>query len=72
MNHGIDFYQKFKSKNLSKRYKPNKVRVKKPYTPFPPPQPLSKIDKELETGEYFAKEAERHKKKNGIRTSKNE
>ncbi|CAF0764155.1 unnamed protein product [Didymodactylos carnosus] len=64
------FLPKFKSKNLSKRYKPNKVRVKKPYTPFPPPQPLSKIDKELETGEYFAKEAERHKKKMELEQAK--
>ncbi|UJR38221.1 hypothetical protein I4U23_030894 [Adineta vaga] len=57
------FLPKFKSKNLSKRYKPHKVRATKPYTPFPPAQPLSKIDKELETGEYFAKEAERRQKK---------
>ncbi|CAF1128106.1 unnamed protein product [Adineta ricciae] len=57
------FLPKFKSKNLSKRYKPHKVRVTKPYTPFPPPQPLSKVDKELESGEYFAKEAERRQKK---------
>jgi ribosomal RNA assembly protein len=38
------FLPKFKSKNLSKRYKPLKVRVTKPYTPFPPPQPLSKVN----------------------------
>jgi len=57
------FLPKFKSKNLSKRYKPHKVRATKPYTPFPPPQPLSKIDKELESGEYFAKETERRQKK---------
>jgi len=37
------FLPKFKSKNLSKRYKPHKVRATKPYTPFPPPQPLSKV-----------------------------
>lgn len=58
------FLPKFKSKNLSKRYKPLKVRVKKPYTPFPPAQPLSKIDKELESGEYFSKQGERRPKKN--------
>jgi len=57
------FLPKFKSKNLSKRYKPHKVRVTKPYTPFPPPQPLSKVDKELESGEYFARETERRQKK---------
>jgi len=38
------FLPKFKSKNLSKRYKPHKVRATKPYTPFPPPQPLSKVN----------------------------
>ena len=38
------FLPKFKSKNLSKRYKPLKVRVTKPYTPFPPAQPLSKVN----------------------------
>jgi len=57
------FLPKFKSKNLSKRYKPHKVRVTKPYTPFPPAQPLSKVDKEMETGEYFAREEERRQKK---------
>ncbi|CAF3048507.1 unnamed protein product [Rotaria sp. Silwood2] len=38
------FLPKFKSKNLSKRYKPHKIRVTKSYTPFPPPQPLSKVN----------------------------
>ena len=41
------FLPKFKSKNLSKRYQPHKIRVKKPYTPFPPPQPLSKVNFQL-------------------------
>ncbi|CAF3163171.1 unnamed protein product [Rotaria socialis] len=57
------FLPKFKSKNLSKRYKPHKVRATKPYTPFPPAQPLSKVDKELETGVYFDREVERRQKK---------
>ncbi len=34
---------KFKSKNLSKRKQPHKKRQKKKYTPFPPPQPESKV-----------------------------
>ncbi|PIK48682.1 putative KRR1 small subunit processome component-like [Apostichopus japonicus] len=50
------FLPKFKSKNLSKRKQPFKKRVKKEYTPFPPSQPESKVDKELATGEYFMSE----------------
>ena len=37
------FLPKFKSKNLSKRKQPFKKKVKKAYTPFPPPQPESKV-----------------------------
>lgn len=37
------FLPKFKNKNLSKRKQPLKKRVKKPYTPFPPPMPESKV-----------------------------
>merc|ERR1712096_93214 len=57
------FLPKFEHKNLSKRKQPLKKREKKPYTPFPPAQPLSKVDKELESGEYFLKEQERKAKK---------
>ena len=57
------FLPKFRHKNLSKRKQPLKKKEKVPYTPFPPAQPLSKIDKELESGEYFLKEAERKAKK---------
>lgn len=53
------FLPKFKNKNISKRKQPKNIRVKKEYTPFPPPMPLSKIDKQLETGEYFLKEPEK-------------
>lgn len=54
------FLPKFKSKNISKRKQPKKKKIKKEYTPFPPPQPESKIDKELASGEYFLKSS--HKK----------
>ena len=37
------FLPKFKSKNLSKRKQPKKKSVKRVYTPFPPPQPESKV-----------------------------
>lgn len=56
------FLPNFKKKSLSKRRTPFKVRdkSKKPYTPFPPPQEPSKIDKQIESGEYFlAKEAKK-------------
>jgi len=57
------FLPKFEHKSLSKRKKPLKKKVKEPYTPFPPAQPLSKVDKELESGEYFLKEKEKAAKK---------
>lgn len=53
------FLPKYKAKNLPKRKKPKKIRTKKDYTPFPPPQPESKVDKMLATGEYFLKEQDR-------------
>merc|ERR1712066_646770 len=57
------FLPKFEHKNLSKRRQPFKKREKKPYTPFPPAPVMSKVDKELESGEYFLKERERKAKK---------
>jgi len=64
------FLPKFEHKNLSKRKQPLKKREKKTYTPFPPSQPLSKVDKELETGEYFLKEQERRAKKSAEKREK--
>ena len=53
------FLPQFKSKNLKKRKQPKKIRKKKEYTPFPPTQPESKVDRELATGEYFLKESQK-------------
>ncbi|XP_078802929.1 KRR1 small subunit processome component homolog isoform X2 [Oryzias latipes] len=57
------FMPKFRHKNLSKRKEPKKKSVKKEYTPFPPSQPESKIDKELATGEFFLRESVKKRKK---------
>jgi ribosomal RNA assembly protein len=49
------FLPHFKRRTLSKRRKPFKVadKSKKVYTPFPPPQEKSKVDLQIESGEYF-------------------
>jgi ribosomal RNA assembly protein len=46
------FLPSFKSRNVQRR-KPRVVRERKVYTPFPPPQLPSKVDLQLESGEYF-------------------
>ena len=52
------FLPTFKKKNVQRR-KPHKVSKKKADTPFPPAPALSKVDKQLESGEYFLNEAQR-------------
>jgi ribosomal RNA assembly protein len=49
------FLPHFKRRTMSKRRKPFKItdKSKKVYTPFPPPQEKSKIDLQIESGEYF-------------------
>lgn len=55
------FLPKFQKKNV-KRKKP--VIVKKPeYTPFPPPQQPSKVDLQLESGEYFLSQSQKNARK---------
>ncbi|GKY98800.1 ribosomal RNA assembly protein mis3 [Mayamaea pseudoterrestris] len=56
------FLPQFTKRNVQRK-KPLKVRPKKQYTPFPEPQTPSKIDLQLETGEYFASEQMRQKRK---------
>ena len=57
------FLPKFEHRNLSKRKQPRKKREKKAYTPFPPAQPESKMDKEMASGEYFLKPQEKRMRK---------
>ena len=64
------FLPKFNSKNLSKRKQPKKKKTKKDYTPFPPPQAESKVDKQLASGEYFLKEEQRRARKRKLREEK--
>ncbi|KAM0229056.1 hypothetical protein ACHAP5_011768 [Fusarium lateritium] len=49
------FLPNFKKKTLAQRRVPHKVndKTKKVYTPFPPAPEKSKVDKQIETGEYF-------------------
>merc|ERR1712227_900527 len=66
------FLPKYKSKNVKKTKQENKVKEKKEYTPFPPPQQPSKVDLQLESGEYFMKEKEKKRKKRQEKTEKQE
>ncbi|XP_025204048.1 KRR1 small subunit processome component homolog [Melanaphis sacchari] len=62
------FLPNFKPKNVPK--KKSTKKVKKPYTPFPPAPTESKIDKLLESGEYFLKEDEKQKRKKKLKEDK--
>ncbi|XP_037928105.1 KRR1 small subunit processome component homolog [Teleopsis dalmanni] len=64
------FLPKFKNKNISKRKQPKVKKPKKDYTPFPPAQPESKIDKELATGEYFLNKEQKRARKQQERDTK--
>jgi len=61
------FLPKFTKKNLSKRKKPKNITIKTPYTPFPPAPTLSKVDIQLDSGEYFLNE---RLKKNKLKNDK--
>ena len=77
------FLPQFKKRTMSKRRKPFRVtdKTKKAYTPFPPPQEKSKVDLQIETGEYFlgrqakerqAKEARQEKMKEKMEAKRKE
>jgi ribosomal RNA assembly protein len=55
------YLPKFKKKNV--KQKKVKSKEKKPYTPFPPPQQPSKVDLQLENGEYFLSDKKKSSKK---------
>lgn len=63
------FLPKFTPKNVPRK-KPKIKKAKKPYNPFPPPQPESKIDKMLESGEYKLLQMNKDKNKN-VKKKKN-
>lgn len=64
------FLPKFKNKCVKSQNIPKVKKAKKEYTPFPPPQMDSKIDKQLETGEYFLKKTEKINNKRKEREEK--
>ena len=69
------FLPNFKKRSLSKRRVPHKVtdKTKKVYTPFPPPQEKSKVDLQIESGEYFlSKQAKERKVKEDRETKMKE
>lgn len=57
------FLPQFTKKNVPRKKAAPKKQKKKAYTPFPPAQTPSKIDLQLESGEYFLSERARKAKK---------
>lgn len=55
------FLPTFKKKNVKRKEKKQK-KAKKKYTPFPPPQQPSKVDLQLESGEYFLSDVQKQKR----------
>merc|ERR1712157_242170 len=55
------FLPQFHKKNVAR--KKISKRENKKYTPFPPAQTPSKIDYQLESGEYFLNDKQRNRKK---------
>jgi len=63
------FLPSFKKKNVKRKKK--KIKEKKEYTPFPPAQMPRKVDKELESGEYFLTQEQKAAKSKADRSAKN-
>lgn len=63
------FLPQFKKRNVARK-KPHKIREKKPYTPFPPPQQPSKVDLQIESGEYFLSKSQKAQKARESREKK--
>jgi ribosomal RNA assembly protein len=66
------FLPHFKRRTLSKRKMPLRVtdKSKKVYTPFPPPQEKSKVDLQIESGEYFLGRQAKERKEKEAREEK--
>lgn len=65
------FLPQFKKRNVKRKTKAVK-KEEKEYNPFPPEQLPRKIDKQLETGEYFMDDDTQKKKKKKNKNSTNE
>ncbi|AQZ14012.1 KRR1 (YCL059C) [Zygosaccharomyces parabailii] len=57
------FLPMFKKRNVARKKPKNIRKEQKIYTPFPPAQLPRKIDKEIESGEYFLNKREKEAKK---------
>lgn len=56
------FLPKFRKQSAPAKKKAKSPLKKREYTPFPPSQPLSKVDLAIESGEYFLKEEEKEER----------
>ncbi|XP_011502304.1 PREDICTED: KRR1 small subunit processome component homolog [Ceratosolen solmsi marchali] len=66
------FLPKFNSKNINQRKQPKNKNIQKLYTPFPPQQKESKLDKQLSSGEYFLKAEQKQIRKHKEREVKHQ
>jgi ribosomal RNA assembly protein len=66
------FLPQFKKRTLSKRRVPHYItdKSKKNYTPFPPAQEKSKVDMQIESGEYFLGKQAKERREKEVRDEK--